>query len=510
MAIEEVNITGSPQRKIPHDYSRGFKKLEDAILSLSSLAENNPRLADKKLILEAIKKNDIVKMRAISDYFYRVSGIYSRLCRYMAYLYKYDWWVDTRVIDTNLKKEKILEGFAKSLTTLESFYPKKFFSDVALTVIRKGCYYGYQTTDGVQVSIQELPSDYCRSRFSTEGRPAVEFQMKYFDTAFPDTEYRMKILNIFPNEFKKGYIAYKEGKLPPQFQGDTAGWYLLDPERAFKFNINGEDFPLLISVIPAILDLNEAQELDKRRMAQQLIKILVQKLSVDKNGELVFDPDEAQELHNNAVQMLNHAVGLDVLTTYADISVEDVADSNISSRVDELEKVERTVYNESGTAQNLFNTNGNTALEKSILNDEASLSNLIQQFEQFLNLLLKPFNKNPKKILFVAQILPTTIYNYKDYVKMYKEQTQMGYSRFLPAVALGQSQSSILSAAYFEVEVLDLPHKLIPPMTSNTMNAQALEDMQGGGSKDEKEKGRPELEDDQKSDKTLQNLESMS
>jgi len=29
----------------------------------------------------------------ISNFFYKTSGIYSRLCRYMAYLYKYDWFI---------------------------------------------------------------------------------------------------------------------------------------------------------------------------------------------------------------------------------------------------------------------------------------------------------------------------------------------------------------------------------------------------------------------------------
>jgi len=32
-------------------------------------------------------------MRDISNFFYKSSGIYSRLCRYMAYLYKYDWFI---------------------------------------------------------------------------------------------------------------------------------------------------------------------------------------------------------------------------------------------------------------------------------------------------------------------------------------------------------------------------------------------------------------------------------
>jgi len=47
-------------------------------------------------------------------------------------------------------------------------------------------------------------------------------------------------------------------------------------------------------VIPAIIDLDAAQELDRKKMAQRLLKIIIQKLPLDKNGDLVFDVDEAQ------------------------------------------------------------------------------------------------------------------------------------------------------------------------------------------------------------------------
>jgi len=75
--------------------------------------------------------------------------------------------------------------------------------------------------------------------------------------------------------------------------------------------------------------------------------------------------------------MLGKAIGVDVLTTFAEVDVADLADKSTVTSVDELEKVERTVYNESGTAQNLFNTDGNIALEKSILNDEAAMYALL-------------------------------------------------------------------------------------------------------------------------------------
>ena len=157
-----------------------------------------------------------------------------------------------------------------------------------------------------------------------------------------------------------------------------------------------------------------------------------------------------------------------------------------------------------------FNTDGNIALEKSILNDEASLYNLIQQFESFLNLLLKPFNKNPKKIYYKAQILQTTIYNYKEMAKLYKEQTQLGNTKMLPQIALGQTQSSILSNAYFENDILDLVNVFIPPLMSSTMNTDILDRIKSNNGTEEQSAGRPEKADDEKSTKTIQNRESMN
>ena len=512
-----------PSTYAPVDFSKikvGIKTLEDAVVNLGDYRKVNPRLADKKFVLQAINSNNYEAMREISNFFYRTSGIYSRLCRYMAYLYRYDWMV-TPFVGDSTKPEKVLDGFNKVLLYLDNFQIKKNFGEIALKVIRNGCYYGYlvQTPNGM--SIQELPPRYCRSRFSVNGRPAIEFNMRFFDEYFSDTTQRMRMLNLFPKEFKKGYVAYKEGRLQADTIGDEAGWYLLDTANTIKFNINGEDFPAFVSVIPSIIDLDQAQDLDRKKMQQQLLKIIIQKMPIDKNGDLVFDVDEAQQLHNNAVNMLARAIGIDVLTTFADVEVADMSDRSTTTTKDELEKVERTVYNEAGVSQMQFNTDGNIALEKSILNDEASMYNLLLQFETFLNDLLKPFNKSPKKVFYRVQLLTTTIYNYKDMAKLYKEQTQLGYSKMLPQIALGQSQSSILANAYFENDILDLINLFIPPLMSSTMNAEMLKNGAGGNSNSGNksntsstegngEVGRNEKPDDEKSEKTMRNKESMS
>lgn len=491
----------------------GLKSLEDAILINSGdLKKVNSSLADKQNVLKAINNYDFVAMREISDFFYRTNGIYSRLCKYAANLYRYDWMLTPYFNESKVNEDKVLTQFYNALTVLDNFNVKMFLGKAAMKVIRYGAYYGYKVpVDAHHIVIQELPANYCRSRFEVNGRPAVEFNMRYFDEMFKDTAQRLKIVQLFPKEFQKGYILYKEGKLPAETTGDKAGWYLLDHNFAFAFNNCGEEVPLFISVIPYLIDLDQAQDLDRKKMAQQLVKIIIQKLPLDKNGDLVFDIDEAADLHNNAVRMLNKAIGVDVLTTFADVQVEDLADKSSVTSVDELEKVERSVYNSSGTAQNLFNTDGNVALEKSIRNDEASLVNLLLQFESFLNLLIADFNKNPKKYSFKVQLLNTTVYNYQELSKSYKDLASSGQcSRLLSSIALGQSQSSLLANAYFETHVLDLASLFIPPLTSSTVNSDALKTIKESESDQDSKPGRKEKADDEKSEKTLANQESMN
>ena len=226
----------------------GAKSLDDAVLKLGTYKRINPRLGDKGTVLQAIHSGDYEMMREISNFFFKTSGIYSRLCRYMAYLYRYDWLVTPYINDDKIKTEKVLDGFTKCLNRLDDFGVKKFLGDVALKVVRFGCYYGYKIESNNKVYIQELPPNYCRSRFTINDKHVVEFNMKYFDEQFRDAANRIKILNLFPKEFKKGYVLYKEGKLPPDFLGDTSGWYVLDVDNAFKFNLNDEDYPPFISV----------------------------------------------------------------------------------------------------------------------------------------------------------------------------------------------------------------------------------------------------------------------
>jgi hypothetical protein len=186
-----------------------------------------------------------------------------------------------------------------------------------------------------------------------------------------------------------------------------------------------------------------------------------------------------------------------VLTTFADTEVADLSDNGNASSVDQLERVERTVYNNAGVSQAQFNTDSSVALEKSIKNDESTMYDLVLQFESFLNRLLAPYDNKVRGVRMKASILPTTVYNYADLAQTYKEQTSLGFSKLLPQVALGRTQTEVIATAAFENDWLDLNSLFVPPQMSSTISS----DGASSG-------GRPELDDEDKSSKTVANIES--
>ena len=152
--------TNDSSRYVETDFSKirvGIKTLQDAVYNVNTFSKINKNFGDKQFVLKAIHDGDLKAVREVSNFYYKVSGIYQRLCRYMAYMYRYDWVVTPFTqLDKNIKVSKVLENFYKALNFLDNFQVKKFFGDVALKVIRYGCYYGYLIEQPDTILIQEL------------------------------------------------------------------------------------------------------------------------------------------------------------------------------------------------------------------------------------------------------------------------------------------------------------------------------------------------------------------
>ena len=96
-------------------------------------------------------------------------------------MYRYDWYIVDEIYDDKVDKEKIHKEFRKALNFLDNSYIRKTCMDIALSVIKDGAYYGCIIPSTQGIVFQELPVNYCRSRYSVGNTPIVELNMKFFD-----------------------------------------------------------------------------------------------------------------------------------------------------------------------------------------------------------------------------------------------------------------------------------------------------------------------------------------
>lgn len=106
-----VNSESSTRPSVDYNQIRIGRNVlkDDAFIDLDYLKPKQRRM--KRADIErAIDRQDLDKIRDISLYFFYSNGIYERLCRYMAYLYRYDWYITPIKYDSNIKNEKVIEG----------------------------------------------------------------------------------------------------------------------------------------------------------------------------------------------------------------------------------------------------------------------------------------------------------------------------------------------------------------------------------------------------------------
>lgn len=82
----------------------GARKVEDPLVNIGAYHKVNANYGNKGFVLNAIYKHEHAVLREISNYFYESSGIYYRMCNYLAKLYRYDWYVTPYVDDASKEK----------------------------------------------------------------------------------------------------------------------------------------------------------------------------------------------------------------------------------------------------------------------------------------------------------------------------------------------------------------------------------------------------------------------
>ena len=443
-------------------------------------------------ILATIESGNSDAIVALSEKYIATSGIYQRILTYFSTFLTNDVFVAPKKYGgKTINNKKYVDNYRRATffadTTLN---PRLNFPKIMFQMLAYGAYYGlFMEKTETEIVFKDLPAKYCRSRFKTHKNVNVlEFDLTFFE-AITDVEMRNAALSEFPREFTKAFNEYKT-------KGINYRWFTVPIEYGVAFYYNDQYRPYFISMLPSVANLSEYRSLEKSLDKKELDRILIQKIPTDKEGNFVLSIPEAAEMHRGVVNMLKNNEGTDVITTFAEITGISLGDKSKVDR-DNLEKVERSVYNEAGVSRLLFSSDSAVSVDMSIRNDMALVLDMEEQFVNWLSYQVNMRFSEPSKYYFEVNLLPISHYNRDKMLEQYLKAAQFGYSKMLVGIASGMKQSSLMDTFELENDILMMHDKMIPLQSTHTQTGDQPD--QGG---------RPQVPTEQQSETTVASQES--
>lgn len=452
-------------------------------------------------IQKIIEHGSFVEQQRLSRNFFNVDGFYRQTMVFLATLLKYTGiLIPSPAYGKDLKTAHIQKKYYNAIDFVSKINFSSFFTECALRALVDGCYYGIvQRLDKNTFSVINLPYAYCASNFKDEqGRDVIEFNVSYFRT-ITDEDERERTLAAYPEEVSTAYNLWSTGKR-------SSPWVYVSTEVGICFPFF-EGNPVLLNIIPATLKYGEALENELVKGKEEIRKIIVQEIPHLSDGRLLFEPEEAEEIHRGAVEMMRGDPNISVITSYgsvSSISAKTTAD-NINSALDGFLN---NIYAQAGVSRQIFASDSIAGLEASLNSCTALMMYLANKFANFMTHLINRLYGN-SNITFKYTILPVTYYNQDDFIKSSLNMANSGFSYIIPAVAMGITQKDLCDLRDLELEVLKLDERLKPLSTAFTQSANADNNAASQNPNKGEGAGRPALDPSERSEKTTANRESL-
>ena len=447
-----------------------------------------------------IREGDLDSIRRLSRYYYRTNSEYRENIDYLATLPFYDTLVTPIFEEGKGSKAQIIKSFYNACAFVEGLDVKNTFTRITKAWLINGMYNGVLRQIGNKVSIQDLPLEFCRTRFKDYNNLNIlEFNVTYFEHRFLDEKERARIIKTFPEVVQEAWRNWKSKKI------DDPWVMISSADGGINFCFADDQTPLLIAAIPRLRKLDDAVGREEKRDENELYKLLIQRMPIDSNGELVFELPEVADIHAGVATMLQDLDTVDVLTTFGETTLENLQDSSAASQsADRIEKYSKNAWNALGRGSILFNAENSSTLAYSIKKDESLMKSYLNMYSTWIRFQINQrFTRTG--LTFDFEILPTTMFNIKDFQNMYFTGAQYGYSKMQAGVASGIKQLAQVSIMNFENDFLKMSEKMIPLQSSYTTSGNQAQ----GNAKTGGKVGRPELPDEEKSEKTQANIAAM-
>ena len=417
---------------------------------------------------------------ALSRSLYATNRIYQGIIDYLVGIYYWRTVVVPRpVANINGGKAEYMKWYHKMIEVVDGFNVKIFFPYMLKQIFLKGRVFLYAFADkkSKSVSMILLPNEYCISSVATQyGTTQVLFDFSFFDSVASSDAERNMVFDLFPEEFRIQYQAYKASK--------ESKFLPLDPRFSTCISMNDEGFPTFLSIFYDIIDyrIYKMNELD--RNTNTLERLVTHEIDLEKTG---MELPEVEELHADIAQIVN-GNGTTLVTSVGTLKVQQLQEE-IGQENKALANSYKSIYDNAGFNNALFSGTNAESLKASIKRDLNFVWNYIEQIVNFYNLAANNlFKFGPYQLSF--RVLPISPYDEKEKLEMYRANASLGVSVVDFIVASGTPQVDLESTLELE-ENLNLVSRLMPLQSSHTQSGSATDKVQDTEPKKDEEENIP-------------------
>jgi len=442
------------QRLMLHDICTNTSILNDDSIGRIPIADIRTALKHPKHYWKILLKVSNELMH-ISPHYYRLNNMFSNMALFC-------WWIDLYDVKDNANITTIKKTYSSLSAKLESMNLKHEFSKIMKVIPYQDVYCGLLYENQNDFYIQQISFNICK---------LYEIQDGLYNFIIDLSKIKLQNLDAYPSYVQQAFLDYKDGKI--------SNWYKPPTESQICIKLNSQwsyPYPLLISLVKDILDLDIYKKLKLQSARTDnykaiLVKVPIDEKTVDKpllSSETIFTfADINKESMSDDIALL-HTLGSEGKA----ISFKDSSNTrnNVTDAVDAL-------YDSSGESRELFNgSSSGTAVTLSIENDAGFIYGLYRQFERWTNryIKLKKYNKNAFKFHFY--LLDITIFNRDNVSKRYKDAISMGVTcvdKYLASIDMTPSRT--LGSYIVHKDIFDFNNNFVPLQTSYNSSSTAKE-----------------------------------
>ena len=368
------------------------------------------------------------ELMRVSPYYYRMNNLYSNMALFC-------WWIDLYDVKETAKVENIKKSYSALAAKLESMNLKHEFSKIMKVIPYQDIYCGLVFENQSDFFFQQIDCKICE---------LYQIQDGLYNFRIDLSQIQGQNLGAYPDYVQRAYVEFRENTKNGLV---ISQWYEPPADKQICLKLNSQwtfPYPILISLIKDILDLDVYKKLKLQSARTDNYKAISVKVPIDENtvDKPLLTPDTLGIFAEINRESMTDDIGLihTLGSSATPISFKDSSNTrnNVGDSVDEI-------YNSAGITKELYNgSSSGTALGYSVENDSGFIYGLYRQFERFINrwIKIRKYNKSGYKFFFY--LVDVTIFNRDNVSKRYREGVALGVTcidRYLATLDMSPSRT---------------------------------------------------------------------